>query len=126
VSFFRPPAVVITTAAQSRREELRRRELRYVLTMSVRVVAFILAVTLFHGVLRWIAVFLALVLPWLAVVIANAPFRAISSTPNPVTPRGPASLPAAHHDERVVDAEWRRSDGDLPADDLPADEPRNN
>jgi len=111
VGFFRPPAVVITSAAQSRREELRRRELRYVLTMSVRVVAFILAVILFHGVLRWIAVFLALVLPWLAVVIANAPFRATGGAPNPVTPRGPASLPPARDHERVVDGQWRRGDG---------------
>ena len=111
MGFFRPPAVVITSAAQSRREELRRRELRYVLTMSVRVVAFILAVILFHGVLRWIAVFLALVLPWLAVVIANAPFRATGGAPNPVTPRGPASLPPARDHERVVDGQWRRGDG---------------
>jgi hypothetical protein len=100
--------VVVTTAGQSRREELRRREIRYVLTMSVRVVLFILAVTLFHGVLRWIATFLSLVLPWLAVVVANAPFRPTSSAPTPVTPRGAAALPPAH-DDQVVDGEWRRS-----------------
>lgn len=110
MGFFRPPAVLVTTAAQSRREELRRRELKYVLMMSVRVVAFILAVVLFHGVLRWIAVFLALVLPWLAVVIANAPFRSSVAAPNPVTPRGPASLPAAQDRERVVDGQWRPGD----------------
>ena len=115
MGFFRPPAVLVTTAAQSRREELRRRELKYVLMMSVRVVAFILAVVLFHGVLRWIAVFLALVLPWLAVVIANAPFRPTGAAPNPVTPRGPASLPAAHDHERVVDGEWRRAGDGPPA-----------
>lgn len=113
MGFFRPPAVVITTAAQSRREELRRRELRYVLTMSVRVVAFILAVILFHGVLRWIAVFLALVLPWLAVVIANAPFRATNERPNPVTPREARSLPPARERETVFEGEWRRN-GDGP------------
>ena len=110
MGFFRPPAVVITSAAQSRREELRRRELRYVLTMAVRVVAFILAVILFHGVLRWVAVFLALVLPWLAVVIANAPLRATGGSPAPVTPRGAASLPSAPERETVVDGQWRRSD----------------
>lgn len=103
--------MVVTTAAQSRREELRRRELKYVLTMSVRVVCFILAATLFHGVLRWIAMFLALVLPWLAVVVANAPFRSSGAGPTPVTPRAPASLPPAHDRERVVDAEWRRNEG---------------
>ena len=117
MSFFRPPATVVTTAGQGRREELRRRELRYVLTMSVRVIAFILAVLLFHGVLRWVAVFLALVLPWLAVVVANAPFRASGAAPNPVTPRAPASLPAAQDRERVVDGEWRRAGDGPPSND---------
>jgi hypothetical protein len=54
---------------------------------------------------------LSLVLPWLAVVVANAPMPATNSRPNPVTPRGPASLPAARDQEQVVDGEWRRSDG---------------
>ena len=112
MGFFRPPATVVTTAGQSRREELRRRELKYVLTMAVRVVLFVLAATLFHGVLRWIAMLLSLVLPWLAVVVANAPMPATGSRPNPVTPRGPASLPPARDHERVVDGEWRR--GDVP------------
>lgn len=107
--------MVITTAAQSRRAELRRREIKYVLTMLIRVVLFILAATLFHGVLRWIGMFLALVLPWLAVVVANAPFRASSGGPTPVTPRAPASLPAAADHDRVVDAEWRQGSGGPPA-----------
>ncbi len=122
MGFFRPPAVVITTAAQSRREELRRRELRYVLTMAVRVVLFVLAATLFHGVLRWIAMFLALVLPWLAVVIANAPFKPTTGAPAPVTPRDTASLPPAR--ERVVDGEWRQAPVRPPLQNRTGDGPR--
>ena len=53
-------------------EERRRRERRYLITMGIRVVAFVLAVFLLTGWIRVVAIALALVLPWVAVVIANA------------------------------------------------------
>ena len=43
----------------------------YLLSMSLRTVCFILAVVL-HGWLRWVCVALAAVLPYIAVVAANA------------------------------------------------------
>jgi hypothetical protein len=70
-------AFVVTTAAQSPVDERRGRERRYLITMGVRVVAFVAAIFL----VRWswwlaaIAIALSLVLPWFAVIAANAPTR---------------------------------------------------
>jgi xanthine/uracil permease len=64
--------VLVTTAPVSPRDERRQRERRYLITMAVRVVAFIVAVVFATGWIRVIAVILALVLPWVAVVLANA------------------------------------------------------
>ena len=67
--------VLVTTAAQSPREERRSRERRYLLTMGLRVLCFIAAIVLFAADLRWegaIAAAGSLILPWVAVVAANA------------------------------------------------------
>jgi hypothetical protein len=73
--------VLVTTAARSPRDELRARERRYLITMGVRVLCFILAIVLVGLGLRWeagIAIAASLVLPWVAVVAANAgPVRAV-------------------------------------------------
>ncbi|HVT22385.1 MAG TPA: DUF3099 domain-containing protein [Mycobacteriales bacterium] len=71
------PPILITTAAPSAVDERHARERRYLITMSVRVVAFIAAIFLVH--FSWwlaaIAIALSLVLPWVAVISANAPRR---------------------------------------------------
>ncbi len=41
--------------------------------MLIRVVCFVAATLIFHGVARWIAILLAVFLPWVAVVLANQP-----------------------------------------------------
>jgi len=67
--------VLVTTAGKSPRQEQRERERRYLVTMAARVVCFILAIVLFGVGLRWIAAFAvagSLILPWVAVVAANA------------------------------------------------------
>lgn len=64
--------VLVTTAAPSPVEDRRARERRYLITMAVRVIAFIVAIVFATGWIRVIAVVLALVLPWVAVVSANA------------------------------------------------------
>ena len=73
--------MLVTTAGRSPREEQRDRERRYLITMAVRVVCFIMAIVLFGLGLRWIAAFAvaaSLILPWVAVVAANAgPRRAV-------------------------------------------------
>jgi Flp pilus assembly protein TadB len=68
----RDEPTLVTTAPISPNEERRSRERRYLITMGVRVVAFIAAIVFATGWIRVIAVALALVLPWVAVVLANA------------------------------------------------------
>jgi len=64
--------VLVTTAPMSPRDERRGRERRYLITMAVRVLAFVAAIVFATGWIRVIAVILAVVLPWVAVVMANA------------------------------------------------------
>ena len=65
-------AVRITTAPASRSEDIRGRERRYIISMTIRSVAFVAAVAVGPGVLRWVLIAAALVLPYVAVVMANA------------------------------------------------------
>jgi hypothetical protein len=71
-----PEAVRITSAAASRREEIASREKRYVLSMGIRTACFIGAVTAYlttHLVWLWAPIMVAaVVLPYVAVVMANA------------------------------------------------------
>jgi hypothetical protein len=71
VRFRRQNTVLITSAAEPRQAEIRRREVRYILSMTFRTLCFILAVVALHGWVRFVAVLVALVLPWVAVVVAN-------------------------------------------------------
>ena len=64
-------AIRITTASTSRQEEISQRQRRYVMSMSLRTVCFIAAV-LTEGWVRWVLVACAVVLPYVAVVMANA------------------------------------------------------
>jgi hypothetical protein len=64
---------VITSLAGSRSDDIRDRERRYVFAMLFRVVCLIGAVLLFSGPLQLIAIIIAVVMPWLAVIFANQP-----------------------------------------------------
>jgi Flp pilus assembly protein TadB len=64
--------VLVTTAPISPAAERRARERRYLITMGIRVVAFVVAIVFATGWIRVIAIILALVLPWVAVIAANA------------------------------------------------------
>lgn len=63
--------MLITSAPDSPDRDLNRRQTRYLAMMSLRVICFVSAVFL-PGVWRWVAVAGAAVLPWIAVVVANA------------------------------------------------------
>src|SRR3954468_15269105 len=79
-----PPPVLVTTAGKSARQERRERERRYLLTMGLRVLCFIAAILLFAAGLRWagaIAAAGSLILPWVAVVAANAAPRRTAGQP---------------------------------------------
>ena len=66
--------VSITTARASRSVEIRHRQNRYLLSMGIRTACFVGAV-IATGLLRWTLVLAAFVLPYIAVVMANASER---------------------------------------------------
>jgi Protein of unknown function (DUF3099) len=61
----------VTDAQRPKSEDIAYRQRRYLISMGVRVVAFLLAVFLFHGIWRFIGAAVALVIPYFAVVFAN-------------------------------------------------------
>ena len=64
-------AIRITTASASAHDDIAARQRRYVFSMGVRTVCFVAAIVT-EGVLRWVLVAAALILPYVAVVMANA------------------------------------------------------
>ena len=64
-------AIRITTASSSAHEDIAARQRRYVFSMGIRTVCFVAAIVT-DGVLRWVLVAAALILPYVAVVMANA------------------------------------------------------
>jgi hypothetical protein len=64
--------VRITTAAASREDDIRARQRRYVWSMGFRTLCFIAAVIVGHGPVMWVLIVAALILPYVAVVMANA------------------------------------------------------
>jgi len=65
------PVYRITSVRRSQLEETHQRTVRYLVSMGVRTACFLLAVVV-HGPLRWVLVVAAIVLPYIAVVFANA------------------------------------------------------
>lgn len=65
-------AVRITTARTSASDDQRSRQRRYAVSMGIRTVCFFAAVVVGPGVFRWVLVAAAVLLPFFAVVIANA------------------------------------------------------
>jgi hypothetical protein len=64
--------VRITTAAASREDDIRTRQRRYLISMGIRTVCFVAAVIVGEGVVMWLLIVAALLLPYVAVVMANA------------------------------------------------------
>lgn len=96
-----PPVYAITAARRGLREDVEARTRRYLLSMGIRTVCFVLAVVT-PGWPRWAFLVGALVLPYLAVVIANGgrepvrePPTTMAPPPRPMLgPGGPASSEA--------------------------------
>jgi hypothetical protein len=65
-------AVRITTASASRKDEIAGRQRRYVISMTIRTICFVAAILVGPGWVRWVLVAGALLLPYIAVVMANA------------------------------------------------------
>jgi hypothetical protein len=64
--------VRITTAAASRDDDIRARQRRYLFSMGIRTVCFVAAVIVGEGWVMWVLIVAALLLPYVAVVMANA------------------------------------------------------
>ncbi|MGW7005675.1 DUF3099 domain-containing protein [Streptomyces sp. NPDC054933] len=81
----------ITGARAGLTEDVKGRQRRYVISMSVRTVCFLLAICLWHvqTVLAAIALVLGGVLPYIAVVIANAGRENAPSLPSAFVPHPP-------------------------------------
>ncbi len=77
--------VSITSARSSRSADIKRREVKYLVSMGIRTVCFVLAIIV-SGPFRWVLVGGAVFLPYFAVVLANATDRRGSV--------GPAQFPA--------------------------------
>ncbi|HET6211876.1 MAG TPA: DUF3099 domain-containing protein [Micromonosporaceae bacterium] len=111
--------VLITDAERSQGDQLRSREIRYVLMMSLRALCLVLAGVLVgvRAPLLWLWLPLCglamVLLPWLAVILANDRppkeqhrlayklHRRSHREPEPP----PRALPAPRSDERTIDAE---------------------
>jgi hypothetical protein len=80
-------AVQITSAARGHSDDIGHRQRRYVISMTVRTVCFVLAVV-FRGVpvLMWAFVVASFLLPYVAVVMANAGAPADPGNPEYVDP----------------------------------------
>jgi Protein of unknown function (DUF3099) len=87
--------LLVTTAGRSPADERHDRERRYLVTMGVRVAAFIAAIVLFGAGLRWeagIAIAASLILPWVAVVAANAGPKRTTETPSLYAKKRPREI----------------------------------
>ena len=70
--------VRITTATRPKSQDIEARQRRYLYSMSIRTICFVLAILFRSTPATWFFVFGAVVLPYVAVVIANA-----GSSPDP-------------------------------------------
>ena len=68
----RDDAVRITTASTSANADVAKRQRRYLFSMGIRTVCFVGAILVGSGWLRWALIAGALLLPYVAVVMANA------------------------------------------------------
>jgi hypothetical protein len=82
-----PEPVRITTASRSHSDELWAREKRYMITMGIRTACFVTAVACYLSPLphwvAWIFIVCSLVLPYIAVVMANAGVSPDPGGPDP-------------------------------------------
>ncbi len=75
----------VTSAPESRTEDQARRLKHYLVTMGIRTACFVLLVVIDHPI-RWVFAFLAVFLPFIAVVAANAVAPRAAGRVRPVVP----------------------------------------
>lgn len=110
----------ITSVSGRHSEDVDARMRRYALQMGLRLVCLILAV-IFEGWLRWVMMIGVVVLPWLAVVWANANHRADPGPGSHATPVQAPALPAQSQtappaEPEVIEGEILEDDAAGPGD----------
>ena len=83
-----PTVQSVTSARSTADDDINTRMKHYLVTMGVRTACFVLAYAT-QGWVRWTCVALAVVLPYVAVVFANAHAPRMAGRVSPVTPRDP-------------------------------------
>lgn len=78
----------VTSARSAADDDINARMKHYLVTMGIRTGCFVLAFVT-QGWVRWTCVGLAVVLPYIAVVFANAHAPRVAGRVSPVTPRDP-------------------------------------
>ncbi|HEX5987877.1 MAG TPA: DUF3099 domain-containing protein [Nocardioides sp.] len=81
-----PEPVRITSATRSHSEDIAGRQRRYVISMSIRTVCFLLAVVSLGHWFMWVFLIASFVLPYIAVVMANAGSAADPGGPDELGP----------------------------------------
>ena len=94
-------SVRITSAHTSHSERVRGRQRRYLVSMGIRTACFVLAVVT-DGALRWGFIVAAVVLPYFAVIVANASGEVDDDGPAPfVGPGRPMLEPGPSDGDRA-------------------------
>jgi hypothetical protein len=81
-----PDPIRITTATRSHSDDISARQRRYVISMTIRTVCFLLAVVSMGHWFMWVFLVASFVLPYVAVVMANAGAAADPGDPELVRP----------------------------------------
>ena len=101
-------SVRITSAQTSHSERVRGRQTRYLISMGIRTLCFVLAVVT-DGALRWAFIIGAVVLPYVAVIAANASGEVDRDVPEPFIDDSRPMLEAGPSDQ-ADDADHAASD----------------
>jgi hypothetical protein len=83
------PVYSVTGVRRGTSDDLAQRQRRYLISMGIRTLCFVLAVVT-HGPIRWVFVAAAVVLPYIAVVMANAVGSTTVEPPTPYVAKQPA------------------------------------
>ena len=94
--------VNITSARTSHSDDLHRRQVRYLLSMGIRTVCFVLAIVT-SGPVRWILVAAAVFLPYVAVILANAKDRRSEAGPASFLDQDRPEIEGRPADDRSMD-----------------------
>ncbi len=129
----KPPAdeqvFLVTSARQAHSEEMSGRAQRYLISMGIRTVCLIMAIFFVTGLLRWVFVGLAVLLPYVAVILANAGPASDDEQPEFITAQQP-ELIVGTVESYAVDSDTMpnpgagRTPGAEPTDDLRSNDDR--